>query len=54
MAYYHNGDILAEDPTCFFEPADADTRSDLEEEQTKQLMKFVEYIKYNEPWNVLF
>lgn len=54
LAYYHTGDIMAEDPTCFFEPEDGETRSELEEEQTAQLRKFVEYVKYNEPWNRLF
>ena len=54
LAYYHSGDILAEDPTCFFEPENAETRSDLEEVQTAKLGKFIEYLKYNEPWNRLF
>ena len=54
LAYYHTGDIMAEDPTCFFEPDGRGTPSELEEEQTAQLAKFVEYVKFNEPWNRLF
>ena len=54
LAYYQTGDILAEDPTCFFEPEDRETRSEIEEEQTAQLRRFVEYVRYNEPWNRLF
>jgi radical SAM protein with 4Fe4S-binding SPASM domain len=54
LAYYRTGDIMAEDPTCFFEPEDDETRSEIEEVQTAKLAEFVEYLKYNEPWNVLF
>lgn len=54
LAYYMTGDILAEDPTCFFEPASEAERCPLEAEQTAQLGRFIEYVKYNEPWNLLF
>ncbi|MBN1808835.1 MAG: radical SAM protein [Planctomycetes bacterium] len=54
LAFYHTGDIFAEDPTCFFEPSSVDDHSEFEDAQNAQLDKFVEYIKYNEPWNVLF
>ena len=54
LAYYTSGDILAEDPTCFFEPADEQESSPLEEVQTAQLEEFIDYIKYVEPWNTLF
>ncbi|MHC4201825.1 MAG: radical SAM protein [Planctomycetota bacterium] len=54
MAYYANGDLFAEDPTCFFEPADESARSPLEEKQTEGVGRFLEFLKYNEPWNVLF
>ncbi len=54
LAHYQSGDILAEDPTCFFQPKDGSTRCELETMQTAQLGKFVEHLKYNKPWNVLF
>ena len=54
MAYYLNGDLFAEDPTCFFEPDDESTRSPLEEKQTEVTRRFLEFLKYNEPWNALF
>jgi radical SAM protein with 4Fe4S-binding SPASM domain len=54
LAYYRSGDILAEDPTCFFEPEDETTVSGLEEAQTAGLFKFAEFIQYNRPWNSLF
>jgi radical SAM protein with 4Fe4S-binding SPASM domain len=54
LAYYHDGDIMGEDPTCFFEPMDGETHSELERLQTEQLSKFINYIKVNEPWNTFF
>jgi radical SAM protein with 4Fe4S-binding SPASM domain len=54
LAFYHSGDVLAEDPTCFFEPENETTVSALEEKQSLQLATFIDYIKYNEPWNVIF
>ena len=50
LAYYHTGDPLGEDPTCFFEPEDESSRSKLEVKQTAQLGKFLLYVKRNEPW----
>lgn len=54
LAFYRNSDVLAEDPTCFFEPADPGTRSELEAAQTAKLGEFLEYLKFNKPWNSLF
>jgi radical SAM protein with 4Fe4S-binding SPASM domain len=54
LAFYSSGDILAEDPTCFFEPETPRTRSPHEERVTKATRDFVDFIKYNEPWNGLF
>ena len=54
LAYYHTGDILAEDPTCFFEPADTETRCDREELQTAQLGQFVRALRQMEPWKSMF
>jgi len=41
MAYYHTGDILEEDPTCFFEPEDPTTVSEFEEETNKAFKKYL-------------
>jgi radical SAM protein with 4Fe4S-binding SPASM domain len=54
LAYYRTGDILAEDPTCFFEPADAQTRCDREEVQTAQVAEFVKALRRLEPWKSMF
>jgi radical SAM protein with 4Fe4S-binding SPASM domain len=51
LAYYHSGDVLGEDPTCFFEPVDRNTRSCLEASQTAQLGKFLLYVKSHKPWS---
>jgi radical SAM protein with 4Fe4S-binding SPASM domain len=54
LAYYQNGDIMAEDPSCFFEPVDATTRSDLESAQTAGLKKFMLWLRFTNPWKKLF
>lgn len=54
LAFYRTGDLFAPDPSCFFEPESRDSRSPLEEDQTRQLGKFLEFIKYNQPWNTIF
>jgi radical SAM protein with 4Fe4S-binding SPASM domain len=54
LAFYRSGDLLAEDPTCFFEPDDETAVCACEEKETRQLMKFIDYIRYNEPWNLIF
>jgi radical SAM protein with 4Fe4S-binding SPASM domain len=54
MALYAGDGLYAEDPTCFFEPASPEDRSEHEEAQTKSVKSFLEFIKYNEPWNTLF
>ncbi len=46
MAYYHTGDYLAEDPTCFFEPADATTVSEHEEETNRMFKKYLLVARY--------
>ena len=38
MAYFHSGDLMAEDPTCFFEPEDETTVSE-HEAQTNRMFK---------------
>jgi hypothetical protein len=54
LAYYATGDYLAEDPTCFFEPADETTRSSLEEVQTRNTREFVEFVATSRPWSGIF
>lgn len=54
LAYYHSGDVLGEDPTCFFEPAGTETRSPLEEAQTAQVGQFLTFLKVSDPWKSLF
>ncbi|RMD81032.1 MAG: radical SAM protein [Candidatus Dadabacteria bacterium] len=41
MAYYHTGDYLAEDPTCFFDPVDETTVSEYEEETNRLFKKYL-------------
>jgi radical SAM protein with 4Fe4S-binding SPASM domain len=54
LAYYHSGDILGEDPTCFFQPDGPETRSELEEVQTAQAGRFLAFLKHAAPWNSFF
>ncbi len=46
MAYYHTGDYLAEDPTCFFDPEDRETRSPHEEETNRLFKKYLIVARY--------
>jgi len=41
MAYYHSGDYMAEDPTCFFDPAGKQTVSEHEEETNRLFKKYL-------------
>ncbi|HVM98479.1 MAG TPA: radical SAM protein [Candidatus Acidoferrales bacterium] len=41
MAYYHTGDVMEEDPTCFFDPIDRDTKSELEDETNRLFKKYL-------------
>ncbi|HOF69755.1 MAG TPA: radical SAM protein [Verrucomicrobiota bacterium] len=54
LAYYHTGDYLAEDPTCFFQPDSPATRSPLEETQTANTRLFLNYLAQNRPWRDIF
>ncbi|MFQ5668969.1 MAG: radical SAM protein [Acidobacteriota bacterium] len=40
MAYYEHGDIMAEDPTCFFEPVDETTVCEHEEETNRMFRRY--------------
>jgi radical SAM protein with 4Fe4S-binding SPASM domain len=54
LAHYHTGDYLAEDPTCFFEPEDVETRSPHEEMQTANTRVFLKHLVQNRPWSDIF
>ena len=41
MAYFHNGDYMGEDPTCFFDPVDRSTVSEHEEETNRVFKKYL-------------
>ena len=41
MAYFHTGDYMQEDPTCFFEPIDQTTVSEHEEETNRFFKKYL-------------
>ena len=46
MAYFHTGDVMEEDPTCFFDPADATTASEHEEETNRLFKKYLMVARY--------
>ncbi len=54
LAYYHTGDYLAEDPTCFFEPESPESRSPYEEMQTASTRVFLKHLVQNRPWSDIF
>lgn len=41
MAYYESGDLMGEDPTCFFEPEDENTVSPHEEETNRMFKRYL-------------
>jgi len=54
LAFYHTGDYLAEDPTCFFEPENRETRSPYEDMQTAHTRAFLGHLVRNRPWSEIF
>lgn len=46
MAYFHTGDYLEEDPTCFFDPVDKTTVSEHEEETNQLFKKYLLVARY--------
>jgi radical SAM protein with 4Fe4S-binding SPASM domain len=46
MAYYEHGDVMAEDPTCFFEPEDETTVSEHEAETNKMFKRYAFMVRY--------
>ncbi len=41
MAFFHNGDYMGEDPTCFFDPLERSTVSEHEEETNRVFKKYL-------------
>lgn len=54
LAYYDSGDVLGEDPTCFFEPDDSGTQSELEKRQNENVGRFGKFISSHAPWKNIF
>ncbi len=54
LAFYATGDCFAEDPTCFFEPADASVKSPFEEETGRNARSFMEFVAARQPWRDIF
>ncbi len=46
MAYFHTGDYMGEDPTCFFDPIDKNTVSEHEEETNRMFKKYLMIARY--------
>ena len=46
MAYFHTGDYMEEDPTCFFDPLDRATVSEHEEETNRFFKKYLMVARY--------
>jgi len=46
MAYFHTGDYMGEDPTCFFDPIDKSTVSEHEEETNRMFKKYLMIARY--------
>ena len=46
MAYFHTGDYMEEDPTCFFDPVDSTTVSEHEEETNRFFKKYLMVARY--------
>lgn len=47
MAYYQSGDLMAEDPTCFFEPQDETTVCEHEAETNRMFRRYVFMIRHS-------
>jgi radical SAM protein with 4Fe4S-binding SPASM domain len=54
LAYYHTGDVLAEDPSCFFDPKDVEERSPQEAVQSANTRVFLRRLVTTRPWNRIF
>ncbi|EKD28560.1 MAG: radical SAM protein [uncultured bacterium] len=46
LAYYKTGDYMEEDPTCFFEPIDKNTKSQFEDETNNMFKKYIKLARF--------
>jgi radical SAM protein with 4Fe4S-binding SPASM domain len=46
MAYFHTGDYMGDDPTCFFDPVDRTTKSEHEAETNRFFKKYLIVARY--------
>jgi radical SAM protein with 4Fe4S-binding SPASM domain len=46
MAFYEHGDVMAEDPTCFFEPENEDAVSPHEEETNRMFKRYAFMVRH--------
>jgi len=46
LAWYHHGDLMAEDPTCFFEPEDATTVCEHEEQTNRMFRRYAFMVRH--------
>jgi radical SAM protein with 4Fe4S-binding SPASM domain len=46
MAFFHKGDVMEEDPTCFFDPRDRSEKSPHEDETNKMFKRYVFMVRH--------
>ena len=54
VAFHTNGDVFAEDPTCFISLLSQEELSEYEEIQNRNLAKFAQFVTTQSPWKDLF
>jgi hypothetical protein len=54
MAFYEHGNLMAEDPTCFFEPEDESTVSPHEEETNRMFKRYAFMVRHAHSQRSLF
>jgi radical SAM protein with 4Fe4S-binding SPASM domain len=54
LAFHTNGDVFAEDPTCFIDALSKEERAEYEEIQNRNLAEFANFITTQSPWRDIF
>jgi len=54
LAYHVNGDVFAEDPTCFIHALSPAERAECEKIQNENLARFASFIATRKPWKEIF